>query len=368
MTKPERARPPLKKGPRIPTQLALAAVGIALAVLHPSPSLAQDIKEHPVVKLYPGAEVEASEQKAFDAARMVVRRQGAALPLEEIEGRVTPYTFTHPAGTSPVQVVRNFENALREAGFATVAVAADFDIDNGLHDRLGAFKLERAGQDRVYGNVLSSANGEGARSEVTVVDVKAMEQVYVVNADSLYAALQASGRVTLEGVTFETGKTTLRPDSVGVLGEARKLLIAHPLSIEGHTDDVGAAAANQALSAARADAEGWLTSAGINSARLKTAWFGPARPLAPTRTKRVERRTGVSNWCGGDCAGPGRLWVPPSRRPPFGLGERSSAPLRRAKGAEGWGSAPPHFPSGGPARPRASAPLPYPRPAETSCG
>jgi outer membrane protein OmpA-like peptidoglycan-associated protein len=116
----------------------------------------------------------------------------------------------------------------------------------------------------------------------------------------LYAALAASGRVTADGVLFDTNSDRLRPESAPVLGEIARMLAAHPelrLSIEGHTDDVGSAAANQALSEKRAAAvrRHLVERLGADAARLTSAGFGATRPVAPNgaeadrqRNRRVE--------------------------------------------------------------------------------
>jgi outer membrane protein OmpA-like peptidoglycan-associated protein len=116
----------------------------------------------------------------------------------------------------------------------------------------------------------------------------------------LYAALEASGRVTAEGVLFDTNSDRLRPESAPVLKEIAAMLAAHPelrLSVEGHTDDVGAPAANLALSEKRAAAvvRHLTTTLGVDAARLSSAGFGATRPVAANgsesdrqRNRRVE--------------------------------------------------------------------------------
>ena len=53
------------------------------------------------------------------------------------------------------------------------------------------------------------------------------------------------------------------------------------IEIQGHTDNVGAAAANQALSANRAfTVKATLESFGIHGDRIKAKGFGPSRPIA----------------------------------------------------------------------------------------
>lgn len=57
------------------------------------------------------------------------------------------------------------------------------------------------------------------------------------------------------------------------------------LRVEGHTDNQGAAAANQALSETRAQAVvAWLTGRGVSASRLTTAGLGQTRPVADNAT------------------------------------------------------------------------------------
>jgi len=58
------------------------------------------------------------------------------------------------------------------------------------------------------------------------------------------------------------------------------------LEVQGHTDNVGAAAANLKLSQDRAAAvkDYLVTTGGIAAARLTTAGFGDTKPVAPNTT------------------------------------------------------------------------------------
>jgi outer membrane protein OmpA-like peptidoglycan-associated protein len=58
------------------------------------------------------------------------------------------------------------------------------------------------------------------------------------------------------------------------------------LRVEGHTDNQGGAAANQALSEKRAQAVvSWLTSHGVTAIRLKAQGFGQTKPVADNGTE-----------------------------------------------------------------------------------
>ena len=105
----------------------------------------------------------------------------------------------------------------------------------------------------------------------------------------LYETIAAEGRVATQGIYFATGSDRIRPESTPTLKEIAGMLAAHPdlaLLIEGHTDDTGAAAANQSLSERRAAAvkAALVELHGIAGARLTTAGFGSTKPAAPNTT------------------------------------------------------------------------------------
>jgi OmpA-OmpF porin, OOP family len=105
---------------------------------------------------------------------------------------------------------------------------------------------------------------------------------------SLYDALQADGRVTTQGILFDTGSDRIRPESTPTLKEIVGMLKEHGslrLMIEGHTDNVGQAASNQALSEKRAAAvKAHLVGQGIDAARLQSVGKGQSEPAGSNET------------------------------------------------------------------------------------
>jgi outer membrane protein OmpA-like peptidoglycan-associated protein len=95
-------------------------------------------------------------------------------------------------------------------------------------------------------------------------------------------------RLTLQGVVFETGKSTLTPESQSVLLEVAKQLAAHPevrVQVAGYTDNSGSRKTNIRISQERAVAvEHFLESNGVSPAQLTAKGFGPDNPVAPNNT------------------------------------------------------------------------------------
>ena len=105
----------------------------------------------------------------------------------------------------------------------------------------------------------------------------------------LYDALTESGRVATQGIYFNTGSDQLRPESTPTLKEIGAMLTEHAdlrLTIEGHTDNTGAAAANKTLSEKRAEAvrQYLITTHGIAASRLTAAGMGQEKPVAANTT------------------------------------------------------------------------------------
>jgi OOP family OmpA-OmpF porin len=105
----------------------------------------------------------------------------------------------------------------------------------------------------------------------------------------LYDALAEKGRVSTQGIYFDTGSDRIRPESSGTLKEIGTMLKEHPelkLTIEGHTDNVGAAPANLTLSEKRAAAvrQQLVDTYQIDGARLQAKGLGQTKPAGSNDT------------------------------------------------------------------------------------
>ncbi|MCK6515154.1 OmpA family protein [Myxococcota bacterium] len=93
-----------------------------------------------------------------------------------------------------------------------------------------------------------------------------------------------------ERVYFDTGKTTIKPESYGLLDEVAQVLAQNPqitlLRVEGHTDDQGADLNNLKLSQGRAEeVRNYLIQRGVSPERLVAAGFGEGQPVASNKTE-----------------------------------------------------------------------------------
>lgn len=269
---------------------------------------APEAREHPLLKFYPQASVMEYVSKEFDSVEIVTGyNRAAAEPATKsvLEGRITHYYYSHKPNTSALEIVRQYESALKKAGFQTIVAGKGATTpgieDINADDAFGAFRLDRGGKPVAYIQVIAGYNGgpDNPESKVVIVEPKAMEQKLEANAEAWFDELSKSGRIAVYGINFETGKTTLRPDAERMLQEVRKLASSHPelkLLIEGHTDNVGGPAANRKLSEDRAAAvKSWLAAHGVKPAQLTTTGLGDSRPVADNaseegraRNRRVE--------------------------------------------------------------------------------
>jgi OOP family OmpA-OmpF porin len=93
-------------------------------------------------------------------------------------------------------------------------------------------------------------------------------------------------------IVFDTGQATLKQGagSEVVLQQLKLFLDQNPqvtkLRVEGHTDNVGQAAANEQLSGQRAlTIKKWLVDNGVGKDRLLAVGFGQSRPVADNATE-----------------------------------------------------------------------------------
>ena len=104
------------------------------------------------------------------------------------------------------------------------------------------------------------------------------------------AGVVAATRPTLvlRGVTFQSGRSVLNPQSYSVLNDVAASLGAHPevrIEIGGYTDNTGSLGLNMSLSQARAAAvRAYLASRGVRPDRMVAKGYGPASPVATNTT------------------------------------------------------------------------------------
>ena len=100
-----------------------------------------------------------------------------------------------------------------------------------------------------------------------------------------YKRLPPPPPFVLTGVNFDTGKATIRTESLtklDIVVEFMKHKKKAQIEISGHTDNVGNSKANKTLSAKRAEAcRAYLVSKGIDGGRIKAVGHGDEKPVNP---------------------------------------------------------------------------------------
>ena len=90
------------------------------------------------------------------------------------------------------------------------------------------------------------------------------------------------------GITFATDSSAVQPQFRPTLDQVSSVLAQYPktyIDVYGHTDSDGSDAYNQTLSERRAQSVAdYLTSHGVQSARIATRGFGETQPIASNET------------------------------------------------------------------------------------
>lgn len=246
------------------------------------PKDAEGCKDSPLITRFPGSIIHSCENKEYEQADfpLGLDKDGNAR-TKHVEGEYHYLDIGTREGTSEIQVFRNFQTAIKTAGFA-------IDYLNSP-EQIVAHK----------GSTWIFIDNRGDYYYQTIVTEKTMTQEVTADASSLNDEINKSGHVAVYGIHFDTGKAVILPDSENILGEIVKMLQQNAdlkLRVEGHTDNQGNAAANQLLSEKRAQAVvAWLTAHGIPAARLSSKGLGQTKPLADngsedgrTQNRRVE--------------------------------------------------------------------------------
>lgn len=238
---------------------------------------AEGSHDHPMLSRMPGYYIDDYTAQDFSAAEFDLE------PPKKVEGRYWKISYRvreNAKKAGPVQIARNYTDLLVKRGGSSLMN----DVDAG-----GGTAVARmpTADKSVWLEVSVSDAGESY--DLTVVEEAAMEQQVEFTAMVLAAALRDTGSVSLHGILFDTGKATIRPESAAELATIAEALKNDPtlaLEVRGHTDNVGAPAANLKLSQDRAAAvKGYLVQTlGVEPSRLATSGLGDTKPVADNAT------------------------------------------------------------------------------------
>lgn len=255
---------------------------------------------------YAGSSLRDSEVQAFDEYEFVIGREdNGDVRSRRLEGRVSKEVYDNPGGRSTLEIARNYEQALTGQGLRIVHRCAGRAECGGTGTReanwtrvadmnigVGGDFRYLAAEGQVGGRAIAAAvMVNKQRSWVYVVEGEAMQTGQAgVDAAGLAAELAAAGKVRLDGIYFDTGKATLRPESSDALAQVAELMRTDPslqLEVVGHTDDVGDAAANLRLSEERALAvrSALVIEHRVSDRRLRSRGAGESEPVAPNTSE-----------------------------------------------------------------------------------
>jgi outer membrane protein OmpA-like peptidoglycan-associated protein len=311
---------------------------LAVSILLGLPAAAQDVagsSDHPLVPRYPGSSICVYDVEEFGRYRLVVGPEKveppkASMVTESLEGRVTRITYGLRGERSSLEVFRNYELALKEAGFEQVwrceaeqcvehswapeKYAWHFSDSNpnlerrycrdyarfgnrmsdGVHQRYLAAKLTRPAEGDVYAAVYATRD-EGESVVVVQVDIVEMTPMDVGMelklANEMKREISREGRSVLYDILFDYDSAVIKPESEPALEEIQKLMNGDPtlkLLVVGHTDNQGGLEYNLDLSMrrARAVADALVSRYGVARSRLEGHGVGFLAPVASNDSEK----------------------------------------------------------------------------------
>ena len=237
-------------------------------------------KDHPLFNRMPNYFIVDYLQKEYEQSQFEIG-DGERFA---VEGPFTHIVYQINAGAtlaSPIQIARNYQNAIKKVGGAVV-----YERMDGVGGAT-TMKLVR-GTDEIWARV--GVGDSGFNYVIDVVEKAGMKQEVTANADVFRDDIRTTGHAAVYGIYFDTDQSVVKPESEPALKEVAKLLQADPklsVRVVGHTDSTGDLAHNVSLSEARARAVvGALTAKhGIAAARLTAHGVGPLAPVASNDTE-----------------------------------------------------------------------------------
>jgi outer membrane protein OmpA-like peptidoglycan-associated protein len=238
-------------------------------------------------------------QTAEDARLIAIQKADEARQAEERRITQEKTAEAAAANTAAAEAAKRAaaeEEARRAADLArrnaeVTAARAAQNAERAAADRA---KAEAAEAQALAARQQAESDALAARDAATKADTERtqMRERLQQQLNSVLETKEtARGLVaSMEGVLFDTGKATLKPEAKEKLAKVSGILLAHPdltLEIEGHTDNTGTDETNQKLSENRAAAaRDYLLSQGLNANSVTAKGLGETNPVASNDTSK----------------------------------------------------------------------------------
>lgn len=286
-------------------------------------------KDHPLISRFEGSVIEFYDHKNYDEYTLVLgftEEEGQVEEVLIIEGEVTRIQYSTKGDHSVFEIYKNYELALESANFTTLFTWSDklakqpgwefwfynyfgeinkmvspYDHPDG---RMGfryhvASGLNEGRNVYIVLYVSSDDDTDWILTTVDVIEEKPME-TGLVTAVTIDKGLKMTGHAVLEGLFFDTGKSTLQIESDAALKNIAEYVNSNQdkkFFIVGHTDNTGDFTSNMTLSEERAKAvmNELINKYGVNTDQLEAYGVSYLSPVSSNssdegkaRNRRVE--------------------------------------------------------------------------------
>ncbi|TWI68575.1 outer membrane protein OmpA-like peptidoglycan-associated protein [Desulfobotulus alkaliphilus] len=302
---------------------------VMFIAVFPLTAFAQD-NDTGIISIYEGSRVVYDDQIGFEEFSQLVSEDSVIT----IEGIIRRQWCQAPDGRSPLEVIKNYEAAIKSMGGELLFITRDpqsIEIDNekitkyfnmhrknrGLATNVVSYNQFPAGMSeflaaritapgKEYYLTIASGRGHSAARqadrtyfEIVTLEVEAME-LGKVTLDSLREGIALYGKVPVYNFHFETGSAEVLSESAEALQIVYEFMAQSPAEryyVVGHTDNVGSYEMNHKLSYARANAvvRRLVDEYGVDINQIKPVGVGPVSPIfsnsseeGKARNRRVE--------------------------------------------------------------------------------
>ena len=281
-------------------------------------------KDYPTISRFEGAVIEFYKETKWGSYKLPVSDQGTidwGNP-KVLEGKVTRIQYTVSNDNNSEFVLHNYKAAFKKSGYEIIIALANeelgvsdrphqwtemYYVAGGYYNGIGNAKfgldfqwpnwnnnqcfIAAKGHENdkdIYAIIYAIVDANYTLITQDVIEVEAVETGSV-TAQSLDKGLTSDGHIALDGVFFNTGESTIKPESAVALKNIAEYLNTHTeknILIVGHTDNVGDFNANLKLSKDRAEAviNELVTKYSVKTEQLKAYGNGSTAPVASNST------------------------------------------------------------------------------------